>query len=68
MIPPFDIFRVEGGHPIWLDTALSLEAAKARVEAIGAERPGTYLILGVYSGQKIAIEITPDSRANSKTA
>jgi hypothetical protein len=56
MILPFDIFQVpQDSHPLWLESASTLEEATARVNELGKFRPGEYLILSQETGQKISI-------------
>lgn len=63
MIPPFDIFRVsDGGHPLWLEPASTLEDAKVRVQELGASHPGEYLIFSQKTGHKISLRVpVPDT-------
>jgi CheY-like chemotaxis protein len=56
MIPPFDIFKVEGSGLRWMEVAADLERAKARVKLLSASSPGEYIILNQNTGEKIAIK------------
>jgi hypothetical protein len=51
----FDIFRVEMGGVLWLESAADLEQAKTRVQTISAGAPGEYLVLNQRTGSKIFI-------------
>ena len=57
MIPPFDIFYTDGDGPRWLESAHTLDDAKLRVQDLGAECPGEYLILSQQTGRKISVTI-----------
>jgi hypothetical protein len=41
---PMDIFRIEKGHPLWLEAAESMAAAIERVTALATQHPGEYII------------------------
>ena len=41
-MPPFDSFRVDQDD-LWLQSALTLDSAKARVQALGQASPGEYI-------------------------
>jgi CheY-like chemotaxis protein len=56
MIPPFDIFKVEGSGLRWMEVAPDLERAKARVKVLSASSPGDYIILNQNTGEKISIK------------
>jgi hypothetical protein len=56
MIPPFDIFKVEGSGLRWMEAAPDLERAKARVRVLSASSPGEYTILNQITGEKITIQ------------
>ncbi len=66
MAPPFDIFRVDDNSPLWQESSRSLDAAKVRVQVLGASHPGKYLIYDVQTQNKI--RITVDGLAKSQTA
>jgi len=55
MIPPFDIFKVEGIGLRWMEVAVALERAKARVKVLAASSPGEYIIVNKQTGEKISI-------------
>src|SRR5713226_9184516 len=55
MNPPFDIFKVESIGLRWMELAVDLERAKARVKVLAAFSPGEYVIVSRQSGEKISI-------------
>jgi hypothetical protein len=56
MIPPFDIFKVESSVLRWMEAAVDLGRAKARVKVLAASSPGEYIILNQNTGEKISIK------------
>ena len=56
MLPPFDIFKVEGSGLRWMEAAADLECAKARVKVLAASSPCEYIILNQNTGEKILIK------------
>jgi hypothetical protein len=56
MLPPFDIFKVESSGLRWMEVAVDLERAKARVKVLGTSSPGEYIILNQNTGEKISIK------------
>ena len=56
MIPPFDIFRVSDGDPIWVEAIATLDAAKVRVQELMTDAPCEYLIFSHVTGHKISIK------------
>jgi hypothetical protein len=57
MIPPFDIFYTDDDGPRWLESAHTLDDAKLRIQHLGAECPGEYLILSQRTGHKISVTV-----------
>ena|SRR5437867_611298 len=55
MNPPFDILKVESIGLRWMELAVDLERAKARVKVLAASSPGEYVIVSQQSGEKISI-------------
>jgi hypothetical protein len=53
--PPIDIFLVETGSVRWLETAASIEEAKARIQEVAVHSPGEYLLLNQKTGNKIVL-------------
>lgn len=57
MIPPFDIFRIDGPRSIlWIEAAHELEAAKARVRELMKREPAVYMIHSQKTGNRITIK------------
>jgi hypothetical protein len=64
MIAPLDVFKVEkDGTLRWLEVAETLEAAKARIAALGAKSPGEYVIYSQKTGNKTVVKTSKDQRA-----
>jgi hypothetical protein len=60
MTIPFDIFQAEtDGCVLWLESAATLEQAKARVQELAVHAPGEYLLLNQETGSKLAIRTAP---------
>jgi hypothetical protein len=57
MTTSFDIFRIDAGGVSWLETAVSLEEAEARVHKIAENIPGKYLVLNQQTGNKFFITL-----------
>jgi hypothetical protein len=56
MPPPFDIFKVESNSVRWMEAAVDLQRATARVTALAASSPGEYIIPDQNTGEKISIK------------
>jgi hypothetical protein len=55
---PFDIFRTEiNGGVLWIESAATLEDAKARVQELGMRSPGEYLLLNQETGNKLVTRL-----------
>lgn len=58
MTAPFDIFRAEtNGGVLWIESATTLEDAKARVQELAMRSPGEYLLLNQKTGNKLVIRL-----------
>jgi hypothetical protein len=55
MVPPLDIFKIEGGDVLWRDTAANFEDANSRIRRLGLSSPGEYLILNQHRGQRTLV-------------
>jgi hypothetical protein len=66
VVPPFDIFRVSDGDPIWVEAIATLDAAKARVQELMTDLPCEYLIFSHVTGNKISIK--PEEAASGAAA
>lgn len=59
MLSPFHIFKVQSdGSRRWVEGAISVERAKARVRVFAASSPGEYVITNL-TGQKIWVKSQP---------
>jgi hypothetical protein len=59
MIQPFDIFRIEkDGGLVWIGTAETMDAAKARATVDCASKPGDFWIVSLKTGNKIEVKAT----------
>jgi hypothetical protein len=75
-MPPFDIYRVsDEDESRWIDAALTLNDAIARVRQIGASLSGSYLIhsptgaeiyITIRPSAKLGFAITPRDKQNEK--
>jgi hypothetical protein len=66
MVPPFDIFRRQGGGSVrWLGVVTDLEAAKLRVRELVESIPGEYFIFSLATGHRLHINMT-DANNGSK--
>ena len=52
-----DIFRLESCGVLWLESAASLECAKARVQELAVRSPGEFLVLDLVTGNKHVIKL-----------
>jgi hypothetical protein len=55
MTVQFDIFRVEAGGVLWLESSPSLVSAKARIQELSASLPGDFLVLDHETGKQIQV-------------
>lgn len=68
MIAPFDLFWTEAdGSMIWLEAAEDLDRAKARLLAIGASKPGKYVIFSRTTGNKLSVDINSRGELTTRT-
>jgi hypothetical protein len=60
MIPEYDIFRFDNtGATLWIEPAMTLNDAKARIQQLRATTPGDYLIFNQTTAEKIALSAGP---------
>lgn len=52
-----DVFRLETGGVLWLESAATLESAKARVQELAVYSPGEYLVVDQKTGDKHVITL-----------
>ena len=58
MVPPFDIFKRQGGGRVrWLGVATDLEAAKLRVKELTESAPGEYFIFSLATGHRLTVRL-----------
>ena len=58
LLPPFAIFKVAAdGHPVWVQSARTLDEANARVQALGLTFPGEYIIRSRKAGHQTVVRI-----------
>jgi hypothetical protein len=62
---PIDIFRVEHHGVRWLESAASLEDAKARVQLFGQRHSGEYLVLNQLTGNKFTFTAGREAAASA---
>lgn len=53
---PIDIFRVESKGVLWLESSTSVDEARARIQLLGAQNPGEYVLLNQSTGNKLMIK------------
>jgi len=57
MVPPFHIFKRQGGGRVrWLGVVTDLEAAKLRVKELAESIPGEYFIFSLATGRRLDIK------------
>lgn len=56
MIDPIDIFRMESGGVLWVESANSVACAEARIPQLALSSPGEYIILEHTTGKKYVIK------------
>jgi predicted small metal-binding protein len=65
MSATFDLFRCKpDGHVCWIESAENLLSAKVRIQAIGSNAPGQYLVFSHRTGDRILIEVEATSLLN----
>jgi hypothetical protein len=62
---PIDIFRIERHGVLWLESAATLEDAKARIAEFGRRRSGDYLVLNQLTGNKFTFNTDRLSAAST---
>jgi hypothetical protein len=53
---PIDIFRVEPKGVLWLESSTSVDEARARIQMLGLQNPGEYVVLNQTTGNKLMIK------------
>jgi hypothetical protein len=62
----FDVFRLEASGPSWLESAVTFERAKARIQELAVPSPGEYVVLDQGTGNKHAFRFAWRGRAQSR--
>lgn len=65
MFPSIDIFKLDGGVPRWIEAAQDFDAAKSRVQILGAKSPGEYVVFNHSTQNKIVIKTGPEIKSQS---
>jgi hypothetical protein len=60
-----DVFRLQDDGVLWLESAATLECAKARVQELAADAPGEYLVLDQKTGSKHVFRVDETERART---
>ena len=69
MVPPFDIFKRQGGGSVrWLGVAIDLEAAKLRVRELAESVPGEYFIFSLATGHRLDMKMTDANNGSTPSA
>ena len=69
MVPPFDIFKRQGGGSVrWLGIATDLEAAKLRVKELTQSAPGEYFIFSLATGHRFTVSLDGVGEGSEKKA
>jgi len=69
MLPPFDIFKRQGGGSVrWLGIATDLEAAKQRVKELTQSSPGEYFIFSLATGHRFTVSLDDVDEGSEKKA
>jgi hypothetical protein len=55
MTMPFDIFRMDRAGVRWLESAESLDHAKARIRELAVSFPGDFILLDQKTGNKVVV-------------
>ncbi len=67
LVPPFDIFRVLNDQkPLWIEAAVTLDDAIARVRQIGAAQSGQYFIHSQKTDVEIAMTVRRSANVGPK--
>ena len=53
----YDVFRLEGSGPSWLESAVTFERAKARIQELAVPSPEEYLVLDQGTGNKHVLRL-----------
>ena len=63
MIPPLEIFKMDySGDVRWLEPAKDIEAAKARLKALGMVMPGRYVLFSQKTGNRLIFQVDEEGQ------
>jgi hypothetical protein len=68
MIDPIDIFRIESGGVLWVESANSVAGAEARIQQLALSSPGEYIVLEHTTGKKYVIKAESPQRGYGNMA
>ncbi|HEY4837294.1 MAG TPA: hypothetical protein VIH72_01725 [Candidatus Acidoferrales bacterium] len=54
---PVDIFRIDAKGALWLESSRTIDEARARIEQLGAQTSGEYMLLNQTTGSKVTIRV-----------
>jgi hypothetical protein len=54
---PVDIFRIDAKGALWLESSRSVDEATARIQQLGAQTSGEYMLLNQATGNKLTIKV-----------
>jgi hypothetical protein len=57
MTHTLDIFSLDSHGVLWLESAATLEEAKARVQELGVQSRGEYLVMDLKTGRKYVFKL-----------
>jgi hypothetical protein len=52
MVKTIDIFRVDNGQPLWIESVETKELALERINELASFQPGVYIVLNQTTGLK----------------
>jgi len=63
MVPPIDIFKIDGSNALWREAVETFEAAKACIQKLALSSPGEYMIFDQHTGNRVSV--TPSTQDGS---
>ena len=60
MVPPIDIFKIDGSNALWREAVETFESAKACIQKLAVSAPGEYLIFDQHTGNRA--RVTPSTQ------
>jgi hypothetical protein len=52
IVPPLDILRLDDKGELWVEPAVDIETAKARLRVLGVAKPGKYVVFNQQTGSR----------------